>query len=120
MDVGGTSALDGLSLLSTGDRVLVLGASRALFEAAAGLRARARGELKVVDRDPLEAIQSGGAAGAPLDPPLPAVWTLREYVVWSARLAGHPRGTARDLADEAMERLKLPSAPSTSPRASCE
>ncbi len=109
MDVGGTSALDGLSLLSTGDRVLVLGASRALFEAAAGLRTRARGELKVVDRDPLDAIQSGSAAGAPLDPPMPAVWTLREYVVWSARLAGHPRGTARDLAGEAMERLKLTS-----------
>jgi ABC-type multidrug transport system ATPase subunit len=109
VDVGGTSAVDGLSLLSTGDRVLVLGAARALFEAAAGLRARAHGELRVNDQLPLEAIRSGAATGASLDPTMPAVWTVQEYVTWSARLAGHPRRTARELAGEAIERMKLSS-----------
>ncbi len=107
VDVGGTSAVDGLSLLSTGDRVLVLGAARALFEAAAGLRPIAHGELRVADEEPLDAIRAGTAAGAPLDPPLPAVWTVQDYVTWSARLAGHGRRTARELAGDALDRLKL-------------
>jgi ABC-2 type transport system ATP-binding protein len=107
VDVGGTSAVDGLSLSSAGDRVLVLGAARALFEAAAGLRASARGELRVAGEEPIDALRAGVAAGAPLDPPLPATWTVRQYVAWSARLAGHGRGTSRALADEAIERMKL-------------
>jgi manganese transport system ATP-binding protein len=109
VDVGGTSTVDGLSLATSGDRVLVLGAARALYEAAAGARAIARGELRVADRSPLEAIRAGVVAGAPLDPPLPSSWTVREYVVWSARLAGHAAGTARALADESLERMKLTS-----------
>ncbi len=109
MDVGGTSTVDGLSLATSGDRVLVLGAARALYEAAAGARAIARGELRVADQSPLEAIRAGAVAGAPLDPPVPSSWTVREYVVWSARLAGHPAGTARALADESLERMKLTS-----------
>jgi ABC-type multidrug transport system ATPase subunit len=107
VDVGGTSAVDGLSLSSTGERVLVLGGARALFEAAAGLRGIARGELRVADQDPLEAIRAGALAGAPLDPPLPASWTVRQYVTWSGRLAGHPRRTATAMADDAIERMKL-------------
>ncbi len=109
MDVGGTSTVDGLTLATSGDRVLVLGAARALYEAAAGVRAIARGELRVADQHPLEAIRAGALAGAPLDPPLPSSWTVREYVVWSARLAGHAAGTARALADESLERMKLAS-----------
>jgi ABC-type multidrug transport system ATPase subunit len=107
VDVGGTSAVDGLSLSSSGDRVVVLGAARALFEAAAGLRASARGELRVAGEEPLDALRAAAAAGAPLDPPLPATWTVRQYVAWSARLVGHARGTAGALADEAIERMKL-------------
>jgi ABC-type multidrug transport system ATPase subunit len=109
VDVGGTSAVDGLTLATTGDRLLVLGAARALFEAAAGLRAIARGELRVAGQDPADALRAGSLAGAPLDPPLPSLWTVRQYVVWSARLAGYPAGTAGALADEAIERLKLAS-----------
>jgi len=109
VDAGGTSAIDGLTLASTGDRIVVLGAARALFESAAGLRAIARGELRVADQDPLDAVRAGALAGAPLDPPLPPDWTVRHYVAWSARLGGHPRGTAHALADEAIERMKLAS-----------
>jgi ABC-type multidrug transport system ATPase subunit len=107
VDVGGIPAVDGLSMASTGDHVLVLGAARALFETAAGLRPSARGELLVADRDPLEAVREGSLAGASLDPPLPAGWTIRRYVTWSARLAGHRATTSSELADEAIDRLKL-------------
>jgi ABC-2 type transport system ATP-binding protein len=107
VDVGGSPAVDGLSMASTAERVLVLGAARALFEAAAGTRPVTRGTLRVAERDPLDAVRSGTSAGAPLDPPLPPGWTLRQYVEWSARLTGHSRGASRGLADEAIERLKL-------------
>ena len=76
VDVGGTSAVDGLSLASTGERILVLGAARALFEAAAAVRATARGELRVADLEPIDAVRTGVAASAPLDPPLPSTWTV--------------------------------------------
>jgi ABC-type multidrug transport system ATPase subunit len=94
-------------MASTGEHLLVLGAPRALFETAAGLRASTRGELRVADRDPLDAVRAGASAGAPLDPPLPSSWTVRRYVTWSAQLAGHPAATSRSLADEAIERMKL-------------
>jgi ABC-2 type transport system ATP-binding protein len=107
VDVHGVPAIDGLSLTSTGERVLVLGAAGALFEAAAGLRPAVRGALRIEGRLPLEAVRAGIAAGAPLDPPMPPRWTVRQYVTWSARLAGHPRAVARGLADDATRRMVL-------------
>ncbi|MGO9833761.1 MAG: hypothetical protein ACLP1X_06065 [Polyangiaceae bacterium] len=107
VDVHGTPAIDGLSVTSTGDHVVVLGAASALFEAAAGLRAAARGHLRVEGRAPIEAVRAGVTAGAPLDPPMPPRWTVRQYVTWSARLAGHPRGVANDLAGDAISRMAL-------------
>ena len=107
VDVARIPAVDGLSLTSTGDRVLVLGAPRALFEASAGLRATTRGELRVSGEVPIDALRRGMAASAPLDPPMPPDWTVRDYVTWSARLAGHARSVSIALADEAMERMKL-------------
>jgi len=107
VDVHGVPAIDGLSVTSTAERLLVLGAAAALFEAAAGLRPVARGELRVEGRVPIEAVRARVVAGAPLDPPMPARWTVKQYVTWSARLAGHPRGVARDLAGDAMSRMAL-------------
>jgi ABC-2 type transport system ATP-binding protein len=107
VDVGGSPAIDGLTLSTTGDRVLVLGAARALFEAAAGLRAPSRGEIRVEGVSPRAAVSGGVAAGAPLDPPMPPAWTVLQYVTWSARLAGHPKATARGMAAEALERMHL-------------
>jgi ABC-type multidrug transport system ATPase subunit len=103
----GGAALDGLSLTSTGEWVLVLGASRALFEAAAGLRAVVRGTLRVAGVPAAEAVRTGIATGAPLDPPLPARWSVREYVTWSARLSGHPRAAANEYAARALARMDL-------------
>src|SRR5579884_3038401 len=96
-----------MSLACGGDRVLVLGAARALFEAAAGLRPTARGELRVEGLPPAAAVRGGVAAGAPLDPPVPGDWTVRRYVLWSARLAGHARQAAEALAEDAIARVKL-------------
>jgi ABC-type multidrug transport system ATPase subunit len=109
VDVGGVPAIDGLTLTSTGEHVLVLGAARALFEAAAGLRPIARGDLFVEGIAPREAICSGRAACAPLDPPLPGTWTVIQYALWSARLAGHERAPALALATDALARLQVTS-----------
>jgi ABC-type multidrug transport system ATPase subunit len=109
VDVAGAPAIDGLSFASTGDHVLVLGAARALFEAAAGLRPVARGELLVEGLRAPEAIRAGLAASAQLDPPLPGSWTVFEYAIWSARLVGHDRTTARSLAADALSRVQIAS-----------
>jgi ABC-type multidrug transport system ATPase subunit len=100
-------AIDGLSLSSTGTHVLLLGAARALFEAAAGLRPIARGALLVEGLPARAAIRAGVAASAPLDPPMPRAWTVAQYVTWSARLAGHERRTALALATDALERMQV-------------
>jgi ABC-2 type transport system ATP-binding protein len=107
VDVDGVTAIDGLTVTSTGERVLVLGAPAALFEVAAGLRRPARGEVQVEGAAPAEASRRRLAAGAPLDPPLPPGWSSRRYVEWSARLAGHGRAQARELTAEALSRMKL-------------
>jgi ABC-type multidrug transport system ATPase subunit len=107
IDVAGSPAIEGLTLATTGDRVLILGAARALFEAAAGLRAPRRGEIRVEGVLPRTAARAGIAACAPLDPPMPAGWTALRYVTWSARLAGNARATARAMATEAVERMQL-------------
>jgi ABC-type multidrug transport system ATPase subunit len=107
VDVSGVPALEGLSFATTGDRVLVLGAARALFEAAAGLRTIARGALRVEDAEPATAAQGGAIACAPLDPSLPPDWTVAQYARWSARLAGRTRSEAASLATDALERLQL-------------
>jgi ABC-2 type transport system ATP-binding protein len=107
VDANGVAVLDGITLTSTGEWVLMLGAPRALFEAAAGLRAVMRGTLRVAGVVAADAARTGVATGAPLDPPLPPRWTVREYVTWSARLSGHARGAAEALATQAIERLDL-------------
>jgi ABC-type taurine transport system ATPase subunit len=107
VDVDGVPAVDGLTLRTTAERVLVLGAARALFEAATGQRAVVRGRLAVRDLAADDAVRSGIVAGAALDPPLPPKWTPTEYVVWSARLAGHPKPEAAARAKEALARFRL-------------
>ena len=113
IDVGGAPAVDGLSLTTSGERALVLGAARALFEAAAGLRPTRRGELRIEGMAPLAAVRARLAAGAPLDPPLPPRWTVARYVTWSARLAGHGRRDAARLAGDALDALQLGSSAAT-------
>ena len=107
IDIDGVPACDGLTFRTTGERVLVLGAPRALALAAAGVLPVSRGRLLVRGVDAEKATRERGAAGAALDPPLPPTWTIREYVQWSARLAGHDKATAKANATDAIARLQL-------------
>jgi len=107
IDVDGVPAVDGLTARTSGDRVVVLGAPRALFEATAGRRRVVRGTLRVRGSAADAAVREGIVAGAPLDPPLPPKWTALDYVTWSSRLAGHTASDARTLAKEAIALVQL-------------
>ena len=99
VDAEGVPACDGLAFRTTGEHVLVLGAPRALFDAIIGVVPVARGALRVRGTVAVTATKNRTVAGAPLEPPLPPRWTLREYVVWSARLAGLANADAESRAD---------------------
>jgi ABC-type cobalamin/Fe3+-siderophores transport system ATPase subunit len=107
VDVDGVPACDGLTARTTGDRVVVLGAPRALYEATCGRRPVVRGRLQVRGSAAAEAVREGIIAGAPLDPPLPAKWTPLDYVTWSARLSGHTANDAKTFAKEAIALVQL-------------
>lgn len=107
VDVDGVPACDGITFRTGTDRVLILGAPRALFEALVGLRPVVRGALRIRGTAASAAARDGLVAGAPLDPPLPPKWTALEYVTWSARLAGHTRSDARTLAQSAIASVQL-------------
>ncbi len=107
VDVGGTPEVDGLTLSTTGDRVLVLAGPAVLFQASAGMVTPSHGELLVEGLSPQAAIEQGVMVGAPLDPPLPPSWTVREYVTWSGRLAGDSKADAAAVAEDVLEGLKL-------------
>ncbi len=107
VDVDGKPACDGLTLQTRGERVLLLGAPRVVFEATCGLRPVMRGRLHVRGLTAEAAVRSGTLAAAPLDPALPPKWTALEYVTWSSRLAGHSSRDARLLAKEALAVAQL-------------
>jgi ABC-type Na+ transport system ATPase subunit NatA len=107
IDVDGVPACDGLTFTATGERILVLGAPRALFAAATGLAAVVRGALSVCGVPAARAASGGLIAGAAMDPPTPPRWTIRDYVEWSARLSGVSRADARRSATEAIDALQL-------------
>ena len=107
VDVDHVPACDGITLRTTGNRVLILGAPRALYEAMCGLRPVVRGALRVRGSAAGVAAREGTVAGAALDPPLPPKWTALEYVTWSSRLAGHSAGDARTLANDAIAAVQL-------------
>jgi ABC-type multidrug transport system ATPase subunit len=116
IDIDGVPAVDGLSLTTTGDRVVILGGPRALFEAASGVRTPSHGEVQVRGVAARRAARGGSVAGAPFDPPFSPKWTAREYVTWSARISGHGKKDARALAEQSLAQLKM--APSAGERLS--
>jgi ABC-2 type transport system ATP-binding protein len=107
VDVEGVPGCEGLSFRTKGEKVLVLGAPRALFLAATGLLPAVAGAITVRGLAPNLAVGQGVIAGAALDPPLPPRWTVKEYVTWSARLSGAPGSEAGTVAEGAIDRLKL-------------
>ncbi len=107
IDVAGVPVVDGLSAATTGDRVLVLGGARALFEAASGVRVPSHGEARIRGEVARKAVRAGNAAGAPFEPPLPPRWTARQYIVWSARICGHAKKEASSLAAESIGQMQM-------------
>ncbi|MCA9587880.1 MAG: hypothetical protein KC657_21300 [Myxococcales bacterium] len=107
VDVDGAPALDGLTLETNAQHVVVLGAPRALFEAASGVRRVARGSLHVAGASPGEAVASLLVGACPCDEPLPPTWTAVELATWTSRLAGFPKGEATALARASVDRLEL-------------
>jgi ABC-type multidrug transport system ATPase subunit len=107
IDVEGVPAVDGLSLTTSGDQVVILGGAKVLFEAVSGTRTPSHGEVRVRGVAARRAARSGIVAGAPVDLPLPPQWTAREYLTWSARISGHRKKDATALAEEALTRMKM-------------
>lgn len=107
VDVDGVPACDGITFRTTGERVLVLGAPRALFEATTGLVQVMRGELRLRGVPAAQAVMKRAVAGAAMNPPTPPRWTVTEYVEWSARLAGLSKAEARANASVAIEKMQL-------------
>ena len=107
VDIDGIPACDGITLQTSGERVIICGTPHAFFEALTGLRPVVRGALRVRGIQARSAALEGRVAGAPLEPPLPPKWTALEYVTWSARLAGHSPAAAKEHADEALRRVQL-------------
>jgi ABC-type taurine transport system ATPase subunit len=107
IDVDDVPAVDGLTLTTEQERSLVLGAPRALFEAACGLLPIARGSLTVLGARAEEAVRTRAVAAAPFDPPMPPKWTPHEYATWSARLVGFAGAEAAAAAKDAIASLEL-------------
>jgi ABC-type multidrug transport system ATPase subunit len=109
IDVGGVAAIDGLAMATGQDveRVVVIGAPRALFDATCGLVKPSRGTIAVQGISSVEAMAHAGVAGAPVDPPMPADWSPLDYVTWSARLVGMTKGEATARAASALDRIGI-------------
>ncbi len=123
--VDGATAIERLSLVTTGDRVLLAGDAGALIAAILGVPRAAvtpsdeedeglpgeaflvAGSLRLAGKDVGEGNHVAVMGAAPLDPPLPPRWTAEEYVAWSARLAGVGRRAAGDLAAAALGRVGI-------------
>jgi ABC-type multidrug transport system ATPase subunit len=99
--------LEQLTVATSGTNVAVVGAPRALFEAASGLRDVTAGSLRVAGLDPRDAVRAGALASAPVDAPMPARWKALDFAVENARLAGHGRTESARLAAQALRAMEL-------------
>ncbi len=95
----------------TARHVVFLAAPDSFFRAVAGLAPLAAGTLSVCGRSPAGAIESRAVAIAPLDPVLMPSVTAKEYVRWSAELAGAP--SVEEGVAEALARMQLATVAST-------
>lgn len=119
--IGGATALDTLSLVTSGDRAVLAGDVSALFAAIVGVRgasgasmdeappeiAIVSGSLLIAGRDVARGDHVGLIGAAPFEPPMPEGWTAERFVGWSAELAGAKARHATDLARAALDRVGL-------------
>jgi ABC-type multidrug transport system ATPase subunit len=93
IDIDGAAQVDSTTFESHGPSLALLGDGHALISAIAG-RADIRAgvlEIEGLDVAGRGQLRAGTVGLAPLDPPLPPKWTVKEYMMWGARLAGLPR-----------------------------
>jgi ABC-2 type transport system ATP-binding protein len=118
VDLGGAAVLDRVSFQSRGRSIAIVGDGHGLVASIAGqarvrsgnlvLRGHdvARRQHRAAGRTPTD--PDGDLVGiAPLDPPLPDRITAREYLAWSARLAGIASSPANKLAASTLASLDL-------------
>lgn len=90
-----------------GNRLALAGEWTPWFELLAGEAALVSGRAELAGVDVRQATARGVIGFAPLDPPLPARWKLRRYVLESAALVGRGRAFAKQSAAETIERFEL-------------
>lgn len=120
-------AIEQISLVSKGDRVLLVGEADELLSLLTGVSmgSRSRGTKASSSDLPGKARLSRGEASvlgmsilpsgthllhtgvAALDPPLPPQWTAEQYVAWGARLSGASASASAELAANALARAGL-------------
>ena len=103
----GVPVVENLTIETAGTNVAVVGAARAFFEAACGVRPITRGTLRVCGMNPRDALRAGAIAAAPIDVPVPARWTVHEFARENARLAGQTKSAAEKLAKDAVAAMQL-------------
>lgn len=97
----------GLDVQAEGPHLLVLGAPRALFLAAAGVLPCRGGRLRIAGLNPLEALRSGHLSAAIELGATPPDWTTLDWIEWSLRLQGMPARHARLRALQTLSRFDL-------------
>jgi ABC-2 type transport system ATP-binding protein len=109
VDVDGAVAVEGVTVETRGNSVAIVGDGYGLLRAVAGDAAVRSGSLQIegLDVSRGEQLRPSAIGMAPLDPPLPPRWTVRDYVTWGARLAGMSRAAARESGDQALSLLGL-------------
>ena len=109
IDVGGAIALERATFTSRGASVALLGDEHGILSAIAGTAEVRSGSLRLLGRSIAdgEHLRSATVGIAPQDPVLPPRWTLREYLVWGARLAGRTRRAAERDASATLAELGL-------------
>jgi len=117
-------AMEHLDALTEGDRLVVAGDSLPLMAVLLGAALEGGADLEPLEGPPSIAEVAAGVlkvagatvadgqhhtvvGAAPLDPALPADWTVGEYLIWSARLAGARSRAAKQHAMAALERVGL-------------
>ncbi|MFO0639658.1 MAG: hypothetical protein U0183_10645 [Polyangiaceae bacterium] len=100
-------AVEGLSFATSGEKILVFGASAPVFRALAGELSVAGGELRVAGREPVAALRAALVGVAPRDPALPGELTPAAWVEWSARLANPGKSEAKARAKAALDAFAL-------------
>jgi ABC-type Na+ transport system ATPase subunit NatA len=96
-----------LSLRSQARRIGLIGAWEPLFLALGGEASVSRGNARIFGCEIESALARGVVGFAPCDPPLPASFSVREYLEHAARLSHGSRARARDDARRTLEELGL-------------